>query len=206
MSLYYRLQASPAPLRDDFALPNTIPPNFSYFIYDTSILSDSIMKWYKSKLNLDIDLAVLFVRIPKMENIARKNQGVIHSDVTWSASGWQKVHYGVNYELTDDETILSWWSTTDQEIYPPYPEIKTNDDNLRGIHYGKRSNFDPIDDRYTLIDSINITSGPTLVNTSTPHSVNYSGKNSKRFGLSLRFSNTVNSWSEAVELFDSIIV
>lgn len=205
MKLYYKIDAPINPLIDNFTFPTEDPPPSGYWIYDSEIVRSEIKQYFSDKLGLNINLAVLFCRLPRKIFQLRENQGVIHSDVTFSNNKWEQMYYAVNWELFNTSSVLSWWETTDVEVYPPLPSIPTNSDLLRGIHYGKRSNLEPLNSNYRRIDSATIDSYPTLVNTACPHSVDYYGTSQKRWALSIRFDKKVLAWEEAVNLFKDII-
>lgn len=201
--LYYRLDAPGNPLAADFKFP---PPKIGYYILAGSVVKPELHEYFRDTLNLSIDLAVLFCRTSWPSMPGRQDQGVIHSDVTWNNNQWEQLYYAVNYEVTPYVSTLSWWETTDTPVYPPVPNPVTHDDLLRGIHYGSRSNMSPLHSGYRKIDSVDISDQATLVNTNLPHSVDYAGRAEQRWGLSIRFDRKVSDWSEAVELFEKIIL
>lgn len=199
--LHYKLNLPEQPLVNNFEFPQ---PQFGYIIYQQDILSDALIAAL-AKNGFLIDFAVLFCRRPQYPNPQRMNQGVIHSDVTYVDGEWKPIYYGINYELTNTTSELSWWETTDEALLPKIPEVITIDDTLRGIHYGKRNNMDPIGGNYKRLDSVAI-KGPTLVNTNLPHSVDYSGQAEIRWGLSIRLKNQYNNWENSVNAFKNLII
>jgi hypothetical protein len=201
--LHYKINAPKNPMAADFELP---APRIGYYILGPEVVSDEFKTYFKDRLNLTVELAVVFPRPQQQSWPGRQNQGVIHSDVTWDNGRWRDLHYAVNYELTPTVSTLSWWETTDEPVYLPTPNPVTHDDLLRGIHYGQRNNFKPLHAGYKRLDSAEIGAEPVLVNTSTPHSVDYAGRAEARYGVSIRFSEQVANWAEAVELFKDIIV
>lgn len=199
--LHYKLDLPQQPLVDHFTFPE---PQFGYIIYQQDILSNNLIAEL-AKNGFLVDFAVLFCRKPQYPNPQRMNQGVIHSDVTFVDGQWQPIYYGINYELTNTVSKLSWWETTDEPVLPKTPEIITVDDSLRGIHYGKRNNMDPINENYKCLDSVTVT-GPMLVNTNIPHSVDYSGQAEIRWGLSVRLKNKFSNWENSVDAFKNLII
>ena len=198
--LHYKLDLPSQPLVDDFKFPQ---PQFGYIIYQQDILSDQLIAALARRGFL-VDFAVLFCRKPQYPNASRMNQGVIHSDVTFVNGKWQPIYYGINYELTNSDSELSWWETTDTPVMPTTPEVVTLDDTLRGVHYAKRNNMDPINDNYKRLDST-VIKGPTLVNTNLPHSVDYCGQAELRWGLSIRLKNQYSNWESSVDAFKELI-
>jgi len=198
--LHYKLDLPLQPLADNFKFPT---PQFGYLIYQQDILSDALITALAKKGFL-IDFTVLFCRKPQYPNAQRMNQGVIHSDVTFVDGQWKPIYYGINYELTNPDSKLSWWETTDEPIMPAIPTVITLGDTLRGVHYAKRNNMDPINN-YKCLDSA-VIKGPTLVNTNIPHSVDYYGQEEIRWGLSIRLKNQYYSWEHSVDAFETLII
>jgi hypothetical protein len=198
--LHYRLDLPSQPLIDNFIFP---APQLGYLIYRQDIISDELIAALAKKGFL-IDFAVLFCRKPQYSNAQRMNQGIIHSDVTFVEGRWEPIYCGINYELTNHDSKLSWWETTEEPIMPAIPAVVTLDDTLRGVHYAKRNNMDPINDSYKCLDSV-VIKGPTLVNTSIPHSVDYMGQAEIRWGLSIRLKNKFASWENSVDTFKELI-
>jgi hypothetical protein len=198
--LHYKLNLPKNPLVENFQFPTL---RVGYLIKDPSILSSELIEALAKK-DFIVDFAVLFCRIPVPKSQARMNQGLIHSDVTWSNGEWKSIYYGINYEVTDNVSELSWWETSDTPIMPDEPETVTIDDTLRGVHYGYRNNMDPINDNYKRLDSTLIL-GPTLVNTHVPHSINYYGVSKPRWGLSIRLKNEYGNWENSVDAFKELI-
>lgn len=204
MKLFYKLNAPSNPIVEDFKFPIENPPPSGYWIYGPSIVKEEVKDYFLKTTGLNVSLAVLFCRLNMPAYVNRNNQGVIHSDITWN-NGWEQMYYAVNWELFDTTSKLSWWETSENKIYPPDPNPVTLSDSLRGIHYGKRSNMEPLNSNYRKIDSVVIDGNPTLVNTALPHSVDYFGYNKKRWALSIRFDKKVSNWDESVLFFESII-
>ena len=199
--LHYKLDLPLQPLAENFTFPEA---QFGYIIKQPDILSDQLIAAL-ARHNFLVDFAVLFCRRPQYPNAQRMNQGVIHSDVTFIEGSWQPIYCGINYELTNSNSELSWWETTDEAVMPAVPEVVTLDDTLRGVHYAKRNNMDPINDNYKCLDSL-VVKGPTLVNTNIPHSVDYMGQAEIRWGLSIRLKNKFSSWENSVDAFKGLIV
>ena len=209
--LYRYLEGPISPLIDGFEFPSA---KLGYYVYDDSIINSHVRDYYLKLLGLNISIAILFCRPPRAPGPnphipwpkdARENQGFIHSDISWVDGHWERFYYAVNYEVSSSVSKLTWWETTDEEVYPPDPDPPTFYDKLHGIHFGQRSNLDPLHSGYKKIDSLEVGNFPVLINTIVPHSADYGGLNSLRWGLSLRFNRQVSSWEEAVELFRPII-
>jgi hypothetical protein len=198
MKLHYKLNLKLSPLKDNFQFPQ---PRLDYYIMEPDILSEEILIYFKS-LGLDVSMCILFSRMPFNSNPNQKNQGIIHSDVTWNGTSWESLYYAINYELTDSASTLSWWDVPDTPIYPETPVKVQHSDRLRGIHYGKRNNLNPVISNYKLLDSVRIPKDqPVLVNTQIPHSVDYFGQATQRWGLSIRFEQKVQNWQQGIEYF-----
>jgi|LauGreDrversion4_2_1035121.scaffolds.fasta_scaffold00348_24 hypothetical protein len=198
--LYHKLNLPLQPLVDNFTFP---PAQFGYIIKQPDILSNQLIAAL-ARHDFLVDFTVLFCRKPQYPNVQRMNQGIIHSDVTFVEGKWEPIYCGINYELTNLDSKLSWWETTEEPIMPAIPAVVTLDDTLRGVHYAKRNNMDPINDSYKCLDSV-VINGPTLVNTSVPHSVDYMGQSETRWGLSIRLKNKFTSWENSVDRFKELI-
>lgn len=199
--LHYKLDLPRQPLIDNFIFP---PPQLGYRIYQQDILSDALIAAL-AKNGFLVVFAVLFCRQPQYTNAQRMNQGFIHSDITLVEGRWEPMYCGINYELTNSDSELSWWETTEEPIMPPIPKVATLDDRLRGVHYAKRNNMDPINANYKRLDSV-VIKDPTLVNTTVPHSVDYLGQAEIRWGLSVRLKNNFSSWENSVDVFKGLII
>lgn len=191
--LYYRLNIPFSPLVNNFIYPKE---TVGYTIEDSSILNPLLVNFLKDQ-GLDISMAVIFCR-PAIPPIKKdQTQGVVHSDIGLKNNLWEEIHFGINFELSDSVSRLSWWNVDGERIFPPIPNTQTINDKLRGIHYDKAKN-------YNLIDFVDIGKQATLVNTNVPHSVNYFGEIKTRWGLSIRFEKNY-TWDEAVSFFRPLI-
>jgi hypothetical protein len=199
---YYRLDLPNNPLK---ASPQYDPArSMANVIFPQSrdIISDETISIFES-IGLDVKCGICFMRRPSSLNPVRKNQSIIHTD--WRYEGEQMVpwYFGVNYEIVPQtRTTMSWWEST---APLKYPKRDPNNINLCSLIYGDILN--PVTDKeYTKLESVEISTVPTLVNTSIPHSVNLYGSKDLRISLSIRFNNQVSSWEEGVKLFDKLII
>lgn len=199
--LHYKLNLPKNPMAENFEFP---PVQYGYYIEKSSVLSSELIEALAKK-DFIVDFAVLFCRMSFSANPLRQNQGIIHSDVGLSDGKWKSIYFGINYEITDTVSELTWWETSEIPIMPVSPEVVTIDDNLRGVHYGKRNNLDPINSNYKRLDTALIL-GPTLVNTNLPHSVDYFGNPKQRWGLSIRLKNEYGNWEKSVDAFRDLIL
>jgi hypothetical protein len=197
--LYYKLNISLNPLKENFTYSDISGMN--YTIRDPDILNPALVDLLQSN-GFDASMAVIFYR-PGIKPIrGQQTQGVVHSDITFDHNTWKEIHYGINFELSESVSRLSWWNIEGAKVFPPIPINESVNDKLRGIHYVKNEGTDKIN--YSLIDFVDISNQATLVNTNIPHSVNYFGQDKTRWGLSIRFKQDY-TWDEAVAHFENLI-
>jgi hypothetical protein len=161
-----------------------------------SILAPETLSIFES-IGLDVDCCFYFLRTPTDARPERHDAGLIHSDRHFVNDVLVPWHFGINYEITDTVTTLSWWDPTTAD---PVPASKqATNQMLCGVSYGGMSG--PLDQQYKLLASVDIDrTTPTLVNTFIPHSSKFYGTSKTRVGLTIRFSNPVTCWEEVVEL------
>jgi hypothetical protein len=145
-----------------------------------------------SKLNLTVIGAVLFKKLPGYSN-------PLHADVVLNNNQWTLWHAAVNWDLTNAESIMEWYSTSEQEVWPKLVE-SDNPYLLSGIHYGFLGNRDTTSSTMTLLQSVRVV-GPTLVRTDIPHQIK-NLDSIDRWSLSIRFDKN-HSWNELIEIFSS---
>jgi hypothetical protein len=134
-------------------------------------------------------------------------ESLLHSDIIRQGTDWREVNFGINWELTNDDTVFCWWNTTKAPAYPSHPH--TFHFNPQGIHYGKRGlrGIDPKTDN--LLDFAQLNQGALLIRTNVPHTVHWpsSFRNKPRVAISLRFKNSCDlTWDQAVEKFGRLLV
>jgi hypothetical protein len=199
IKLYHKLNIFLNPLVENFSYSSL--PRINYTISNSDILNPELVEFLHSN-GFDVSMAIIFYR-PGIKPIrGQQTQGVVHSDITFDHNKWKEIHYGINFELSDSISRLSWWNVEGTKIFPPIPLKESPDDKLRGVHYVKNKDADTIN--YSLIDFVDIGKQATLVNTNVPHSVNYFGQDTTRWGLSIRFKQDY-TWDEAVAHFENLI-
>jgi hypothetical protein len=174
-----------------------------YDIENSSILKDEIIDLFNS-VNLDIDSVVVFTTYAS--GMGSDNGRIIHTDVKWSqiTNSWEKITVGVNWELTDVSGQFKWWNMDAvASVYPGSEKSLTYPfTQLSGIHYEQRMKLG-IPAGAVLLEETN-SNCPMLVRTDIPHSVTYTGTG--RMSISIRFSNHLLEWSEAVDRLSTVIV
>ena len=132
----------------------------------------------------------------------------VHADIHQVNGQWKTIPFSLNWELTDTNPVFSWYDCSAYtEHYPPeltedYPHVKSYYELANGIHYGERyadiggniSNAFTPEYSYQIVPHV-----ATLIKTSVPHNVAYSGYN-KRLMTSVRF-DTDMAWESVLELF-----
>jgi hypothetical protein len=176
-------------LPKDFDIQCLVPTNNSKK-FNTDCLDQKIVSDLAS-IGLPIEFIVIFSKNPGYI-------GAIHRDVYYNETEdcWKDLFCGINFNLDQSTSILSWYNVTAKEILPP----KKHKSLLRveGVHYGVRANKDFKDrTEYVLIDKHYTTSMPVLVKTNIPHAVENPGP-TYRFGVSIRFQGNP-TFEECVE-------
>lgn len=183
------------PLVENFKFPEKIGEKGhpSYINISISNIKPELLELFK-QYNIEMSYAVLF---------CKKSQAInpIHSDIISTKAGWEKWCCAVNWNLTLADSIMTWFETTEKEIYPYY--FYNNSYYLSGIHYKFRDNKEVNSDKTKIIETQKI-SNPCLVRTDIPHQVkNLDTKD--RWALSLR--PKINySWDKAVEIFSPLFL
>lgn len=164
------------------------------------ILNQNVCEFFSS---YDLKHAVITVfRFHQGRSIA---SSLLHSDILRVNENWLPVSYGINWELTGDNTIFTWWQTQQKKFFPMDP--RSFNFNPQGIHYGGRLKHG-VDDNDILLESVNTGIGPLLVRTDIPHLVYWPKQIIKnRVAISLRFNDGHKiSWDDCVEKFSNILI
>lgn len=130
---------------------------------------------------------------------------LLHHDILLVNYEWRPVSYAINWELTEYNTIFSWWKTDSQAMYPQTNLL----DNPHGVHYGVRGFGSNVKEGDQLLDSVCTNSGPLMVRTDVPHAIfcDHEIQNLPRYALSLRFPDATRiSWEEGVKKFQDLLV
>lgn len=199
---YYRLDLPNNPL-SNVTIPLNPEHSVGGVVYPQSkdIINQQTIDIFAS-VGLEVDCCIIFLRKPAKANPERRNQNIVHRDFKFIGDQIQPWHYGVNYELHGGSSVLSWWDVNNVPL--KYPTKNTNNVKLCTIMYGDMNN--PFNDDYQLLESVEMSSIPTLVNTDIPHSTNYYDRRKRSLSLSIRFTNVVSSWEESVALFNRLIL
>jgi hypothetical protein len=136
------------------------------------MISPEIANWADEN-NLIINNCHLFAGPPKKNSI-------IHSDGPEGEN-----QFGINWVLSGRDSYMSWYQVN---------TVKETEYNFSNSPYRKWD-----DDECTEIDRYKI-DGPTLINAASPHRI-VNNSNEHRWTVSLRFSNSFQTWEETVEFF-----
>lgn len=199
-NFFLKLRLPENPIKDMKIIHDTTVSGGYNLVLPGQVLSDEIMDIFIS-MGLKPKFVSLFGR---NDHDGTNENRMIHSDIGLNHKGeWQKILFGINWEVTGHENIFCWWDMSKvKECWPNEPLPKKYD-YLNGIHYGKRLNLGVPDGAVlleeTLIDK------PTLVRTDLPHSTVYKpGSNviRNRIGISVRFfEEDFNSWDDVHQFF-----
>jgi hypothetical protein len=131
----------------------------------------------------------------------------MHTDIIRDNNDWKIINCGINWEITDIDAELTWWTTSKQALYPTDPNYFNL--NPHGIHYQGRLKFGVDLSTDIRLDSVNTLSTPLLVRTNIPHTVTIPKKESypsqTRCSISVRFDPDFSTWEEAVDFFKPLI-
>lgn len=193
---YVELELTKKPLKETFVFPlhlckSLTGPTYDYV--DIKYISNEL-KDQLNDLGAEISGSVIFRKLPGYSN-------PLHTDVVIKNNSWEICHCAVNWDLTGNDSIMEWYTTSEKEFWPE-PEKTNLSYRLSGIHYGYLGNRNTSTETMKLIDSTRIVN-PTLVNTGVPHQIR-NLDNRDRWSLSIRFTKNY-SWEEALEIFKSII-
>lgn len=191
---YLELNLIPNPLKESYVYPDNLCKSLSgptYAYVSNEYINEELLDNF-SKLNLTVIGAVLFKKLPGYSN-------PLHADVVLTDNKWTLWHAAVNWDLTNAESIMEWYSTSEKEVWPKLVE-SDKPYLLSGIHYGFLGNRDTASSTMTLLESVRVV-GPTLVRTNIPHQIK-NLDSIDRWSLSIRF-NKNHSWEELIEIFSS---
>lgn len=153
---------------------------------------------------------IVMIAFGHQSNIDFVMKSFVHTDLHRTHTGWIKVPFAINWEVYDTSAEFKWYDTLDsKECYPP-DFYHDNPSYLygNGINYVERYDFNKLNpsENFKPIESCTFKHMcATMVNTSMPHSVVYSGLDT-RLNISLRFDiNAIPSWESALEKFKSYI-
>jgi hypothetical protein len=206
MSNYYcPLSLSLHPIADFFDIEKYAKHKnmlrYSQVKFPKDILKKEILEEF-FKIGLIVSHVVLFSK----PTGRREEHAMMHTDINWdnNTKTWEKEIFGVNWELTDTETIISWWKTSRQEIYPDSIDSSISPE---GIHYGSRYLLGTFEKTDTRLDSVINTKAPMLLRTNEPHTIDVLSNSlvQNRVALSIRFENKFNNWEEVITKFKPLI-
>jgi hypothetical protein len=192
------------PLKDKASLITKYKSESVFYQMESpSILKDEIIDLFKTA-NIDIDSVVVFKTYAS--NLGGDGNRIIHSDIKWNelTDSWESITCGINWELTDVRGQFKWWNMDALiAVYPESGKYLTDQyAQLNGIHYENRRRVG-VPKKAILIEETD-TSRPLLVRTDIPHSVTYPGAG--RMSISVRFSNNLLKWEDAIARLSSFIV
>ena len=155
---------------------------------------------------------IVLIAFGHRANAEIKINPFVHLDLQRIENTWVKVPFAINWEVYDTALELKWYDTTNmKECYPP--NYNTDDPRYvygNGINYVERYDFSRPNVPNPSWDFVPAYSHKfkhqcaTMINTSIPHSVDYSGLES-RLNISLRFNpNAIPTWESAIERFKSV--
>ena len=200
-NFYYRLSVPNNPLKESAVrLDNAKSVANVIFPQSRDILNQQTIDLF-ANVGLDVDCCICFLREPLPSKPERKDNMIVHTDWKFVGDQLEPWYFAVNYELLNGSSHMSWWNADGVPL--KYPVKQQNNINLCSVISGDIHN--PLDDRYKLLERVQISNVPTLVNTSIPHSTDHYGYANRRLSLSIRFKNKVNSWEEGVDLFKDLI-
>jgi hypothetical protein len=205
-SVNYKLLKLPInPIRDSFDLDPLISGiglHQQLQFSPKEMLKDEVLQIFESH-NLKAQRVVSFI----LSSPRLLSNALMHTDVEPIPDlQWRKVIYGVNWELNDIPSYLSWYTTTRTPAYPPDDKHPLTSFYPYGIHYGHRFKLGYFPEQDNVIERVNTNIGPLLIRTDIPHTAEVEESQSKfRVAISVRFENIVHSWDEAVQLFSPLI-
>lgn len=161
------------------------------------LLTDEIMDIF-STMGLKPRFVSLFGR---NDSDGTLDTRLIHTDIGLNKAGeWQKMLFGINWEVTGHENLFSWWDMSKFEELWPNEILPKKYDYLNGIHYSRRFRLG-VPEGAVKIDETPIDK-PTLVRTDLPHLTVYHGPAANRVGISVRFNeDAFTSWADVYEFF-----
>lgn len=200
MNNFLKLRLPSNPVKDMKIIENTNVQGGYNLVLPGQILSDEIMDIFKT-MGLRPKFVSLFGR-----NDHNGTQGtrMIHADIGLNQQNqWQKLLFGINWEVTGHHNIFSWWDMSKfKECWPDEPLPKKYD-YLNGIHYVKRLNLG-IPEGAVKLQEVEIDQ-PTLVRTDLPHATVYKATEhvtGNRIGLSVRFfEDDFKTWEDVYTFF-----
>jgi hypothetical protein len=189
---YLELDLCNTPLKDSYVFPDHLCKSISGPSYDyvpIEYISDDLKQEFDN-LNLTIAGAVIFRKLPKTKN-------PLHTDIVLENNEWKIWHGAVNWNLSNSDSTMKWYSTTLKEVWP---KITETDEPyfLSGIHYGFLQN------RFTNVKGVELIetfklAKPTLVRTDIPHQIE-NLENTDRWSLSIRFTDNYE-WNDLLKIF-----
>lgn len=205
MSNYYRPLSLPSdPIASFFNIESYANSKsmlkYSQVKFPKDILKNEILDQF-SLVGLQVSYVVLFSK----PTGRREKYSMMHTDINWDYQEkiWIKELFGVNWELTETKTVLSWWKTSRKEIYPEKIDSSISPE---GIHYGSRYLLGTYENTDIKIDSVTNTKEPMLLRTDEPHTIDILPNDlvKTRVALSVRFLNKFKNWNEVLEKFNPL--
>lgn len=187
----YKLNLQEYPLIDTFSFPENIGEKGhpSYINIEIGNIKKQVIDIFR-EIGIELNNAVLFCKKPGAIS-------PLHTDIILTPTGWKKWSCAINWNLTSATSVMSWYKTTEKELYPQ-PAVYTGNYYLSGIHYGEYWNRKIDSEKTTLLDEYDFID-PCLFRTDISHQVKNTD-NKDRWCLSVRPKQNY-SWEHAVELF-----
>lgn len=205
MKNYCKLNLLNNPIKDpDGLLTMDITGGYNLRLPE-DVLSAEAIDTFKT-MGLKPTFVTLFGR---NDSYGDKDTRVIHSDIKYlggdvtDRNNWQKILFGINWELFQSHNVFSWWNMDGiEEAWPNEPLSHASKYKiLNGVHFVKRGNLG-IPTGATMIEET-VIDGPTLVRTEIPHMTIYKNPNVKRIGISVRFDERgFKDWNDVLRFFD----
>lgn len=205
MNNFLKLRLPSNPVKDMKIIENTVVQGGYNLLLPGQILTDEIMDTFKT-MGLRPKFVSLFGR---NDHDGTPETRMIHTDIALDKQNkWQKLLFGINWEVTGHHNMFSWWDMSSlKECWPDEPLPKKYD-YLNGVHYGKRLNLGVPEGAIKLQEVL--IDGPTLVRTDIPHATVYKASDNvtgSRIGVSVRFfEDDFKSWEDVHAFFEKYAV
>lgn len=200
---------------EDWLMDKLKDVGYSLHTEPEKVLNDQIINKFR-----DIGVTPGYITIFTNSNDGVLDNRFTHSDVTSvqdprTLTGppyqvkWKTCHFGINFEIYDNENIFNWYKNKDESkfLMPPIIIKTLGQAWLSGIHYGEKRGVGGIPEQLEHVATTSIRGKPTLVRTDVPHNTLYKVPPgiSHRVGISIRFYENW-TWEEALEKFKPLYI
>lgn len=178
--------------------------------YQCILKPESVLSLDLLKIFNDLNLTpcfVVFFAIPNFQQI-NINNVTIHSDIRGLGNNqWQTIHGGILFEVNPTTVATFRWFDTSyyKSLYPSFTQedYSTEYNILHGVHFGTRGQRGLLPE-IKEIDTA-VISQPLLVRTNIGHCVTYDTEHGIRCGVSIRFTESFESFETLVNRLLPII-